>query len=531
MADTCDQPSDADAEKHHKSELEAEAIQEAIEVGSSHDGDPENDDSYDVEKASTTHSKTKHDPATPVVTAQDWTRPDDPGNPHNWSRWKKARHFWPVAFLGFACTTGSSIISPANQDLQQDFDISRTAAIVPLSVFVIGLGLGPMIAAPLSEVYGRSLVYKIIAPVYVLFLMGSGLSQSFASLIVCRLFAGLSSGPVLAIGSGTNADLFVPKDRAFTTAMFIMMPFLGPAFGPVIGGFAAYYRGWRWTMWSVIIIAGVAFLGVLQMEETYKKIILQKRAKKLGLPPPPGPKILSVEYFKTLVTVTLVRPVTMLVSEPIVLLFGMYTAFQFSILFGYFAAYPYTFTTVYGFNTWQYGLTFLGIGVGVFCAVATCILCDRFVYQKKHYMAVKEGRAIVDPEHRLYAAMIGAFCTPIGLFWFAWTARSDIHWISPVLAGIPFALGNLSLFISAALYTIDVYGPLNGASAMAANGLLRYVLGGCFPLFTFQMYQNLTIKWATSMLGFICVAMMPIPFIFFKYGPVIRTRSRYAPVS
>jgi hypothetical protein len=167
-------------------------------------------------------------------------------------------------------------------------------------------------------------------------------------------------------------------------------------------------------MWSVIIIAGVAFLGVLPMEETYKKIILTKRAKKLGLPPPPGPKLMSLEYARVLITVTLVRPLHMLFTEPIVILFGLYTAFQFSVLFGYFAAYPYTFTIVYNFEIWQTGLAFLGIGVGVFCAVANCILCDKFFYQKKHIQALKEGKTSVPPEHRLYAAMIGAFCTPIG---------------------------------------------------------------------------------------------------------------------
>jgi hypothetical protein len=163
-----------------------------------------------------------------------------------------------------------------------------------------------------------------------------------------------------------------------------------------------------------MIIAGVAFLACLPMQETYKKIILQKRAKKLGIPPPPGPKIMSLEYVKILVTVTLVRPVTMLFSEPIVILFGIYTAFQFSILFGYFAAYPYTFSTVYKFEVWQTGLAFLGIGVGVLSAVVTCILCDKFFYQKKHVEAMKAGKTSVAPEHRLYAAMISAICSPIG---------------------------------------------------------------------------------------------------------------------
>lgn len=76
-----------------------------------------------------------------------------------------------------------------------------------------------MIASPLSEQYGRSIVYKITAPAYILFTLGAGLSESFASLVICRFFAGLCSGPVLAVGSGTNADLYLPKDRAFSTSM------------------------------------------------------------------------------------------------------------------------------------------------------------------------------------------------------------------------------------------------------------------------------------------------------------------------
>lgn len=102
-----------------------------------------------------------------------------------------------------------------------------------------------------------------------------------------------------------------------------------------------------------------------------------------------------------------------------------------------------------------------------------------------------------------------------------------MHWISPVLAGIPFAWGNLAIFIGAALYLVDVYGPLNGASAMAANGLLRYTMGAVFPLFTFQMYETLGIDWATSLLAFLSLLMMPIPWVLFKYGAKIRAKSGY----
>lgn len=104
----------------------------------------------DLEKATPLSSK-HNQHTTPARAADDWDGPDDPANPQNWSGFKKTYHFFPIAFISFAVTVGSSIVSPANEDFQRAFGVSRTAAILPLTVFVIGLGLGPIIAAPLSE--------------------------------------------------------------------------------------------------------------------------------------------------------------------------------------------------------------------------------------------------------------------------------------------------------------------------------------------------------------------------------------------
>lgn len=78
-------------------------------------------------------------------------------------------------------------------------------------------------------------------------------------------------------------------------------------------------------------------------------------------------------------------------------------------------------------------------------------------------------------------------------------------------------------------YLVDTYQALYGASAIAANGLLRYTMGAAFPLFTLQMYGRLGIGWATSLLGFISVAMMPIPWVLWKWGPALRAKSQFKP--
>lgn len=490
----------------------------------------------------------KEDMLQRAVTAQDWTGPDDPENPLNWPLWQRIYHTTVPSLFAFAVTFGSSIYTPGYPEIETRFNVSSTVALLPLSLYVLGLAFGPVLAAPISETLGRRVVYLVSSPIAALFTLGAGFSNTFASLAITRFFAGFFGSPVLAVGAGTNVDTWAPVHRAVATSTFLLAPFLGPAIGPAVGGFAAQYKGWRWTQWPILFLLVPVYLCSLGMKETYKKIILQKRAKRLGIPPPPkvGPSGLAA--IKFMIIITLFRPIRMIFTEPIVFFFSLYIGFNFSVLFGFFDAFPIVFEGVYHFDSGFSGLTFLGIGFGCCLGVATAIIIDRLRYHKEYLTSCRDGRGgVVAPEHRLYAAMMGSFGLPVGLFWFAWTARRGVHWISPVLATVPFACGNISVFISAALYLIDVYGPLNGASALAANGLVRYVAGAAFPLFTVQskscvldvlrggkiadsvssVYDRLGIAWATSLLGFLSLTMLPIPWVLFRFGPQIRKKSHF----
>ncbi|KAK5989443.1 Major facilitator superfamily multidrug transporter mdrA [Cladobotryum mycophilum] len=214
----------------------------------------------------------------------------------------------------------------------------------------------------------------------------------------------------------------------------------------------------------------------------------------------------------------------MLFTEPIVAFICLYVAVDFGTLFSFFAAVPYTFGTVYHFDLEESGLIFLSIVIGCFLGLATIVACDVFHYQKQ---IPKYPPHRVPPEHRLYPAMIGSIGLPIGLFWFAWTAKSSISWASPAAAIIPFAWGNLCVFVSTLQYSTDTYSGNVVASASAANSLARYGFAGVFPLFTIQMYEKLGIGWASSLLGFVAIVLLPIPWVLFKYGPAIRAKSKY----
>ena len=100
-----------------------------------------------------------------------------------------------------------------------------------LSLFLWALGLGAIIAAPVSEYYGRRIVYLTTVPLFGLFILGSGLAQNFTTLAVCRFFAGFFGSAVVSVGGGTNADLWQPTLAGLVYPVYFVSPFLGPAFG------------------------------------------------------------------------------------------------------------------------------------------------------------------------------------------------------------------------------------------------------------------------------------------------------------
>ena len=384
----------------------------------------------------------------PPINPQDWNGPNDPDNPMNWTFTSRVYHTTVPALLNFIITLGSSIYTPGVTDVKKQFHVSSTVALLGLSLYTLGLGFGPVLAAPLSETLGRRAVYLTSLPISSLFTLGAGFSQNFASLVICRFFAGFFGSPTLAVGAGTNADVWPPVYRAAATVLFLLAPFAGPALGPTIGGFAAQAKGWRWTQWPILFLSSAAMLYLIPLKETYKKSIIQKRAERLGLPPPPkGPTGLAA--MKVLLTITLIRPIHMIFTEPIVGFLSFYIGFNFSVLFGFFDAFPIVFEGVYGFDIGNAGLPWISVLIGCILAVITVICVDRVTFRKEYHRSHEEGRGgLVAPEHRLHAAMMGSFGLPIGLFWFGWTSRRDVHWISPVLAAIPFAWGNLCVFVS-----------------------------------------------------------------------------------
>lgn len=324
---------------------------------------------------------------------------------------------------------------------------------------------------------------------------------------------------------GTVVDIADEEYRSLAMSLWSIAPLNGPTTGPLIGGFVYQYMGWRWDAWIVLILCGVSILILATLKETYAPAILQKKAAK---------KRKETDDFRWwcrydqkismwhLVRINLSRPFSLSFREPILWFFNVWISLIYAILYLCFIAYPIVFTEYRGWGPGLVGLAFTGILIGTLMAIVAEPLIRRMI--NSHPRDPVTGR--VPPEASASAMMIGAVLTAVGQLGFSWTCLPvSIHWAAPIAFGIPFGAGNTLSFIYGANYLAGAYG-VYAASALAGNAVMRSILGGVLPLAGPSMYHKLTPRWAGTFLGVLEVILIPIPFIFYKYGAQIREKSK-----
>ncbi|KAK1835079.1 putative transporter mfs2 [Podospora conica] len=463
--------------------------------------------------------------------------PQDSRNPLQFPQWKK----WTITVLQAVATLAVAFVSTAYSggviEVIRDFQVSTTVAILGISLFVFGFAVGPLLWAPLSEFYGRQILFFVTYMALTAFNAGAAGAKNIQTLIILRFFAGAFGSSPLTNCGGVIADMFNAEERGVAAGVFSIAPFLGPAIGPIAGGFLGQAGGWRWVEGLMAVFTGILWIACsVFVPETYAPYLLRKRAEKLSsltqkvyiskldlsVHGDGSPEARSSAR-KAQMKKALSRPWILLFCEPIVLVMSIYIAIVYGTLYLLFAAFPIVFQQGRGWSPGIGGLAFIGVAIGMMMAVAYATV------DNKRYMRVAAaspgGRA--PPEARLPPAIIGSILLPVGLFWFAWTNGPEIHWVVPIIASGFFAAGLVLVFLALLTYLIDSY-TVFAASVLASNSVLRSLFGAAFPLFTTYMYKDLGIHWASTVPAFLALACVPAPLLFYKYGARIRMRCKYA---
>jgi DHA1 family multidrug resistance protein-like MFS transporter len=436
-----------------------------------------------------------------------------------------------ICFLTFSVYIGSAIFTAGIMGVEERFHVGQVAATLGLTLFVAGYGLGPMIWAPLSEIpqIGRGPIYVGTLVVFVFLQFAVIYATNFGMLLAFRFLTGFFGSPVLATGGASLSDIYKPSKRAYAIGIWGIAAVSGPVVGPLIGGFAAQHKGWQWPIWELLWLSGFAmFLMIFFLPETSSANILYRRSRRLRkltgrTDLKCEPELIGETMTgKDIAQMVLIRPFSLTFTEPILFALNMYIALIYGLLYVWFESFAIVFVEVYGFNLGEEGLSFLGILIGGFAVIPPFFL---YLYYVQEPQFDENGE--IAPEKRLPPACIGAFCIPICLFWFGWTSRASIHWIVPIIGSSFFSIGAFLLFNSVLNYLGDAY-PEYAASVFAGNDFIRSSFGAGFPLFANAMYRKLGTAWASSLLGFLSIAFIPIPFVLWKYGKQIRLKSKRA---
>ncbi|KAL1954660.1 hypothetical protein VTO42DRAFT_854 [Malbranchea cinnamomea] len=266
-------------------------------------------------------------------------------------------------------------------------------------------------------------------------------------------------------------------------------------------------------------------LDVIILDESYPPALLVEKARKLRYQS--GNWALHAKHeewqpsIRELGNKYLITPFRLL-ATPICFLVALYASFCYGILYLNLSSFPIIFQDERGWNKVVGALPFLANFVGIIIAAFVNVFNQKFYLAK--YKA-NNNRPV--PEARLPPMMAGSVLFAASHFIIGWTSSRTIPWITTCIGASCMGFGFFTIFQAGLNYLIDTF-PTTSASAIGANTFLRSVFAGAFPLFARAMYANLGIPWASSLLGFLSVAMIPIPYLFYVFGRRIRAKGKWS---
>lgn len=455
-----------------------------------------------------------------------------------------------VSWSGFLSPLASSIVAPSLGLIARELHAkNHTITTLPVSLYVFGLGVGPFLLSPLSETIGRRWVYICSGFIFFLFNMGSALCKNMASLCVLRFLAGAfgSTGP--SIGAASIGDMFVPAQRGRAIAMYALGPILGPSIGNIIAAWIVdRTHSWTWPLWVVTIVSATIPLLSLGLQETYAPVLKERKAEcEIGVA---KPKAEVVRQLRKAIYLASKRPIKMMFTNPVCLVFAMYQAFIYGILYLAFTTFPLIFSADsshpglhnYGWSVGIFGLVYVPLAVGSITATfLNFFLANRFyayaakveprlrkapVQDLEKTAAAGPPQRRGKPEYRLPFSSMAMFILTVGLFWFGWSTQAGNFWLVPLIGIYLIGVGATLSFQGLQMYLVDAFIPFS-ASAISVSVLLRSIVGGVFPFFGEQLYISCGYGWGNSILAFATLAALPISVGMILWGEGARTRFQF----
>ncbi|TVY80897.1 Efflux pump rdc3 [Lachnellula suecica] len=456
---------------------------------------------------------------------------DPNGDPDNPMEWSKAYKMGVVALLGFMAFTVTftciGVVPVADRIV---FDLegkeSKSASILLVTVWELGEAAGPLLIAPLSEIYGRYLIFNVANLIFILGVVLAALSPTTGLLIFSRFLTGFAVASNV-LNPAIIGDIFPSESRGSGMSLVMLAPLIGGAVGPAISGAIAEKLGWRKILWisaAVAIVCETLFFILLR--ETYKVPILQRRAARLRKETKDESLTCAWDAEKPSAWLTLqtsiTRPLVVMLHSSVLQLMSIYGGMVFAFYYILATTLPGILSTTYGFSPALVGTSFLAFSIGATFGIIVCNLLLDKIYIKLG----KSNGGTAHPEFRLPILIGGAVLMPVIVALYGWTpyAGWSVYLLLFIVALLGFDL--LLITVPLASYIVDSFG-LYSASAMTMFFLARCLGGTLLPLAIPPLTNALGLGYGFLVLAAICLALIPLPVLVMRYGPHWRQNSTY----
>jgi MFS family permease len=240
---------------------------------------------------------------------------------------------------------------------------SKSASVLLVTIWELGEAAGPLIIAPLSEVYGRYAIFNIANVLFILWTIVAACSQTSHLFILSRFMTGCAVASNV-LNPAIIGDMLPPEHRGSAMATLMLAPLLGGAVGPAIAGAIAQTIGWRRVLWMAALIAGICELAfLLLLRETYKIRILKRRVARLKTKSNDLAVkiILDAEEESTSVAIwrSIKRPAAVFTGSFVLQILSLYGAVMFTFFYIMSTNLPDILQDVYGFDPASTGSSFL----------------------------------------------------------------------------------------------------------------------------------------------------------------------------
>ncbi|KAH7392847.1 MFS multidrug transporter-like protein [Pyrenochaeta sp. MPI-SDFR-AT-0127] len=454
--------------------------------------------------------------------------PFDPANPRNWKSSFKWFIVLLLALMAFTVTFTCIGVVPVARKIVEDLDkrpASSSNSALLVTIWELGEAAGPLLIAPLSEVFGR---YPVMNGCNIAFISATILavcSQSSTLFIAARMLTGLAVASNV-LNPAIIGDIFESEKRGSAMSLIMLAPLIGGAVGPAISGAIAQTMGWRMIL---IIATGLAVLCevlfLMCFRETYKMAILRRRQMTLRQESGEFEDSSKINRgYENLLKLrnSITRPAIVLFGSKVLMLLSLYASVAFSYFYVMSISLPIILQDVYGFNPAQTGSAFISFSIGSFLSVLVCNFSLDHIYIRLRNPSHAKGK----PEYRLPLSIIGAMLLPLSVAGYGWIAQFQLP--APLLLVSVSLLGFTLLLtvIPLSAYVVDAFG-LYSASAMTGVIVTRCLMGTFLPLATGPLADRLGYGWGFTCLGALSLCLGIIPILILRYGEKWRQSSEY----